>query len=184
MYTEALVRVPWTMRAGHEILLVRPGTGRDLEAVARMHARCSARSLLDLYRSGGSAPALLAVDAMLRRPYSVVVVTGIGDVVALGTLQRDRRHGDQCAEVGLLVEDRWQRLGIGGEVLGHLAGSAHAAGYRELIAYPGTAVRAVQRLLIDVGVTRMVPDVPEHLHTYLSDAAPLGIGSVRQRLAG
>jgi GNAT superfamily N-acetyltransferase len=184
MHIDSLVRVPWTLRVGREILLVRPGTGRDLEAVARMHARCSARSLLDRYRSGGRAPAVLAMDALLRRPYTVVVVTATGDVVAVGTLQDDRQHDERCAEAGLLVEDRWQRLGIGSDVLGHLACTAHAAGYRELIAYPGTAVQAAQRLMIEVGVTRMVPDAPAHLHTYLSDAARLGIGSVRQRLAG
>ena len=30
----------------------------------------------------------------------------------------------------------------------------------------------------------VVPDVDTHLHTYLSDASSLGLGSVRERLAG
>ncbi|MDT4914818.1 MAG: hypothetical protein QOC66_3946 [Pseudonocardiales bacterium] len=179
-----LVLQPWTLRVGHEPLLVRPSSARDLAAVAQMHARCSARSLLDRYRYGGRSPAVAAIDRALRRPYSVVAMTAKGDVVATGLLDRDTLHNHLCAEVGLLVEDRWQRLGIGRELMSHLAGVAQVAGYHELIAYPATAVSAVQRLMVDVGRTRMVPDVDTHLHTYLPESATLGLGSVRQRLAG
>jgi GNAT superfamily N-acetyltransferase len=179
-----LARQPWTLRVGRQALLVRPAAARDLAAVARLHSRCSARSLLDRYRSGGRAPAVAALDAMLRRPHNVVAVTAAGEVVAIGTLERDNLHNSHCAETGLLVEDGWQRLGIGSELISHLAGIAQAAGYRELIAYPATAVPAAQRLMIEVGRTRMVPDVHAHLHTYLPETAALGIGAVRQRLAG
>jgi GNAT superfamily N-acetyltransferase len=99
-------------------------------------------------------------------------------------LERDRVHNEYCVVAGLLVEDGWQRLGIGSELIGHLAGVAQVAGYRELIAYPATALHAAQRLMIEVGRTRMVPDTEAHLHTYLSEASSLGLGSVRQRLAG
>jgi GNAT superfamily N-acetyltransferase len=149
-----------------------------------MHSRCSARSLLDRYRSGGRPPAVAALDHTLRSPHSVVVVTTEGDVIATGSLMRDRTHNHFCAEVGLLVEDRWQQLGIGSELITHLAGVAQVVGYQELIAYPATAVAAVQRLMLDVGRTRQVPDVEVHLHTYLPNSATLGLGSVRQRLAG
>jgi GNAT superfamily N-acetyltransferase len=180
----ALVRQPWTVRVDRRRLTVRPSTARDLAAVAQMHSRCSARSLLDRYRSGGRGPAVAAIDRALRRPYSIVVVTPRGDVVATGSLEPDRTHGRHCTEVGLLVEDGWQRLGIGTELITHLAGVAGVAGYRELIAYPATAVYPAQRLMIEVGRTRMVPDVEAHLHTYLSESSSLGLGSVRQRLAG
>jgi GNAT superfamily N-acetyltransferase len=179
-----LVRQPWTLRVGHHPLIVRPTTARDLAAVAQMHGRCSARSLLDRYRHGGRPPAVAALDQALRRPYSIVAVTPAGDVVASGMLERDRVHNEYCVVAGLLVEDGWQRLGIGSELIGHLAGVAQVAGYRELIAYPATALHAAQRLMIEVGRTRMVPDTEAHLHTYLSEASSLGLGSVRQRLAG
>jgi GNAT superfamily N-acetyltransferase len=180
----ALVRQPWTLRVGQHPLTVRPSTARDLAAVAQMHGRCSARSLLDRYRSGGRPPAVAALDLALRRPYSIVAETPAGDVVATGSLGHDGIHNPYCVEVGLLVEDRWQRLGIGTELMSHLAGAAQVAGYHELIAYPATAMHAVQRLMIEVGRTRLVPDVDTHLHTYLSESSSLGLGSVRQRLAG
>jgi GNAT superfamily N-acetyltransferase len=180
----ALARQPWTLRVGRTPLVVRRSGPRDLAAVATMHSRCGARSLLDRYRFGGRAPGVAALDAMLRRPDTVVAVSADGDVVATGTLARDPRHSHLCAEVGLLVEDRWQRLGIGTELIGHLAGMAHANGFHEVIAYPATAMAAAQRLMVEVGRTRVVPDVDLHLHTYLPESAALGLGSVRQRLAG
>ena len=179
-----LARLPWTLRVGRQPLIIRPSTARDLAAVAQMHRRCSARSLLDRYRSGGRPPAVAALDRALRRPYSVVAATATGDVVATGALEPDGVHNEYCIQVALLVEDRWQRLGIGTELMSHLAGVAQVAGYRELIGYPATAVPAVQRLMVEVGRTRMVPDTEAHLHTYLSESCSLGLGSVRQRLAG
>ena len=180
----ALARQPWTLRVGRTPLVVRPGGPRDLAALATMHSRCGARSLLDRYRFGGRPPAVAALDQMLRRPDTVVAVTATGDIVATATLARDPGHSHRCAEVGLLVEDHWQRLGIGSELMSHMAGVAHATGFAELIAYPATAMAAVQRLMLDVGRTRVVPDVDLHLHTYLPESAALGLGSVRQRLAG
>jgi GNAT superfamily N-acetyltransferase len=179
-----LARQPWTMRVGHQPVVVRPSTVRDLAAVAQMHRRCSARSLLDRYRFGGRPPAVAAVDRILRNPLTFVVVTNENQIVATGSLRRDPVHNYRCAEASLLVEDQWQRRGIGGDLMTHLAGVAQVAGYTELIAYPATAIPAAQRLMIEVGRTRMVPDVDAHLHTYLPDEATLGLGSVRQRLAG
>src|SRR5438067_510358 len=111
----------WVLRVAQRPLLIRPSGGRDLAAVARMHGRCSARSLLDRYRLGGKPPTVAALDASLRRPNGIVAITADGEVVATGTLGRDSAHNRSCAQVGLLVEDRWQGLGIGAELVGHLA---------------------------------------------------------------
>jgi GNAT superfamily N-acetyltransferase len=183
-HLETLVRQPWRIYTGREPLLVRPCGPRDLAAVAQMHRRCSARSLLDRYRSGGRPPAVTALDRMLRRPYGVVATIASGDAVAFGALEPDPLHDAHCVAVGVLVEDGWQRLGLGRELLTHLAGVAQVAGYRELIGYPATALNPAQRLMIEVGRTRMVPGSEAHLHTYLSESATLGLGAVRQRLAG
>lgn len=179
-----LSRQAWTLRVGRDAMTVRPSSARDLAAVAQMHSRCSARSLLDRYRFGGRPPAVVALDHALRRPRSLVVTTADGDIVATGSLDPDPAHSRVCVQVGLLVEDRWQRLGIGSALMSHLAGVAQVAGFTELIAYPATAIAAVQRLMVEVGRTRMVPDVDAHLHTYLPASATLGLGSVRQGLAG
>ena len=89
---------PWTMHVGRTPMIVRPSTVRDLAAVAQMHRRCSARSLLDRYRAGGRAPAVAALDTELRNPNSFVAVTADGSVVATGSIRRDPTHNYLCAE--------------------------------------------------------------------------------------
>jgi hypothetical protein len=70
-------------------------------------------------------------------------------------------------------------------VLAHIAGSALVAGYSELIVYPATSVGAVQRLLVEVGHTRVGPYLARaHLHMFLPESAGLGLGPMQERLAG
>ena len=70
-------------------------------------------------------------------------------------------------------------------MLAHIAGSALVAGYSELIVYPATSVGAVQRLLVEVGHTRVIPHPARaHLHTFLPESAGLGLGPMQERLAG
>jgi L-amino acid N-acyltransferase YncA len=166
-------------------VLVRQSTPWDLSAVAQMHARCSARTLLDRYRRGGRPPAVMAIERALRNPLSYVAITRDGKVVATASITPDRRHASHCAEANVLVEDGWQRKGLGTELAAHLAGVAQVQGFTELIAYPATAVPSAQRLMIEIGRTRVVPEAGDlHLHTYLPEGATLGLGSVRERLAG
>lgn len=179
-----LARRPWLLRVDSWTLKIRPSAPSDLAAVAAMHRRCSARSLLERYRAGGRAPAVVALDALVRTPLTFLAETAEGDVVAVATAARDPRHSPHSAEVGMLVEDGWQRLGIGTELAGHLAGAARVAGFTEIVAYPGPETGPVQRLMIRVGRTRMVPDDDMHLHTVLPEGAGLGLGAVRERLAG
>jgi N-acetylglutamate synthase-like GNAT family acetyltransferase len=181
----ALVRQPWLLRVRSGCVLLRPAEPRDLEAVAAMHARCSAQSLLDRYRSGGRGPSVPTMQRMLRRPMSFVVTTRRGTIVGLGAAAIDPYHSRESAEIGVIVEDGWQRMGLGRELTSHIAGAAAVSGYTELIAYAGTSIAASQRLLVEVGSTRIVND-PEypHLHTHLSESAALGLGPVRERLAG
>jgi GNAT superfamily N-acetyltransferase len=179
-----LVRQPWMLRAGSANLLIRPAGPRDLEAVANMHTRCSARSLLDRYRVGGRGPSVTALHRQLRRPLSFVAATPRGAILAFAVAGTDTNHGRESAEIGLLVEDEWQGIGIGREMLVHLAGAAAVSGYSELVAYTATSVVPMQRLFLEVGHPRVVTD-PEHshLHLVLPESAALGIGAVRERLA-
>jgi GNAT superfamily N-acetyltransferase len=180
-----LVRQPWLLRVDAHTLLIRPSTARDLRATADMHSRCSAHSLLDRYRSGGRPPAVIALDYQLRGSLSFVAMRRDGDIVATALATTDADHGDESAQVALLVEDAWQGLGIARELMTHVAGGARVAGYTQLIAYPGTAVLPAQRLMVEVGRTRMIPDpVNPHLHTALPEGATLGLGPVRERLVG
>ena len=186
-----LVRQPWMLRVDTTTLTIRGAEPRDLEGVAAMHARCSAQSLLERYRLGGRGTSVPALQWMLRRPLGFVAVTRDGTVRAMGVAAVDAHHGvgtrldGASADVGLLVEDEWQGRGIGAELMIQLAGGALVCGYTELVTYTATCLERSRRLLMDVGTTREVVDAEHpHLHTNLPEAAALGLGAIRERLAG
>jgi GNAT superfamily N-acetyltransferase len=141
-----------------------------------MHGRCTAKTLLDRYRTGGRAPAIVELDRHVRDPLSFVVTTENGRVVALARLTRDAIHTFGSAEMSMLVEDEWQRIGVGRALLRHSAAAAVLSGYRQLISYPGTTTAAVQRLMAGIGTTRLMTDGQRHLHTALSERTKLGLG--------
>jgi GNAT superfamily N-acetyltransferase len=172
------VRTPWLMYVDGTILTVRGATPQDLPGVALMHGRCSAKTLLDRYRSGGRAPAVVILDRHVREPLSFVVTTENGRIVGLARVAPDTEHSFGTADVGILVEDAWQRLGIGRRLLRHSAAAAALTGYRQLVTYPGTIAGVVQRMLAGVGTTRVIADPQRHLHTSLPDSARLGLGSL------
>jgi GNAT superfamily N-acetyltransferase len=178
------VRQPWMLRVGDQNILIRGSGPRDLTALGAMHARCSPPSLLARYRAGGIGPSAAALDRVLRRPLSFVACTGRGEIVAAAVAAPDPWHKEDCAEAGLLVEDAWQRSGLGRELAAHLAGAAFVCGYAELIAYPATARVAAQRLATAIGRTRLVADTDSpHLHIQLRESTTLGLGAVREHLA-
>jgi N-acetylglutamate synthase-like GNAT family acetyltransferase len=179
-----LIRQPWLLRVDSTNLLIRGANPRDLAGVATLHARCTPQSLLDRYRLGGKAPAIAAIEQMLRRPLTFVAVNAEGDVLATATATVDARHTRESAEVAVLVDDKWQDKGIGRELVTQVSASALVCGYTELIAYTATSPVAAQRLMLEVGHTRVVTSSEGmHMHTYLPESAALGLGAVRERLA-
>ena len=178
------VRQPWLLRVGRDNVLIRGTTQRDLVAVAALHTRCSPRTLLERYRSGGTAPSPVALEGLLRRTLSFVACTSRGEMIAMAVAAPDPTHEQGAAEIGLLVQDDWQRRGVGREMVTHLAGGAQVCGFTQLISYVGTSVVAAHRLLTVIGRTYSVPDPrAPHLHTYLTEQSSLGIGAVREHLA-
>lgn len=113
-----------TLPEGNEITVRRAGHG-DLAAARAMHDRCSQRTL-GLRYHGPVADADRYLDHLLSPRFgrTLAVQTASGKLVALGHLLWD---GDET-EVALLVEDGWQRRGIGSELLGRLVALAVEAG--------------------------------------------------------
>ncbi len=118
--SEDLLAVPG---AGH--ITIRRAGPRDLEAAKALHERCSQETLRQRYH-GPVADADRYLRHLLSPKFgrTLVVETGRGHVVGLGHLMWD---GDET-EVALLVEDAWQRRGLGGELLYRLVRLAAEAG--------------------------------------------------------
>ncbi|MEV7729782.1 GNAT family N-acetyltransferase [Streptomyces sp. NPDC087917] len=113
-----------TLPEGNEIT-VRRADGADLTAARAMHDRCSERTL-GLRYHGPVADADRYLGHLLSPRFgrTLAATTASGKLVALGHLLWD---GDET-EVALLIEDDWQRRGIGSELLRRLLALAVEAG--------------------------------------------------------
>ncbi|WP_030177708.1 GNAT family N-acetyltransferase [Streptomyces sp. NRRL S-813] len=108
-----------------EAITVRRADRSDLRAALQMHERCSARTL-GLRYHGPVRDADRYLNHLLSPRFgrTLAAQTASGRIIGLGHLLWD---GDET-EVALLVEDDWQRRGIGAELLGRLVGMAVQAG--------------------------------------------------------
>jgi GNAT superfamily N-acetyltransferase len=135
-----------TLPEGNEIT-VRRADARDLEAAKAMHERCSARTLGMRYHGPvGDADRYLSHLLSPRFGRTLAVQTASGRVVGLGHLLWD---GDET-EVALLIEDKWQRRGIGGELLERLvamAAEAHCESVYAVTQASNTGMVAAMRAL-------------------------------------
>ncbi|GAA1568347.1 hypothetical protein GCM10009731_23270 [Streptomyces globosus] len=113
-----------TLPEGNEIT-VRRADDSDLAAARAMHDRCSERTL-GLRYHGPVADADRYLGHLLgpRFGRTLAATTASGRLIALGHLLWD---GDET-EVALLIEDEWQRRGIGSELLRRLVAMAVEAG--------------------------------------------------------
>lgn len=130
---------------GSGAVTLRAGSVEDAGRVVAMHARCSSRTIVQRYHaplprlSDRLARALLEPSGGLS-----ILATVDGEVVAFGILS----EGPSGPELGLLVEDHWQRQGLGTKLLRSLAVEAANRGATSVVCtvQPGnTAVLATVR---------------------------------------
>ncbi|WP_234334345.1 GNAT family N-acetyltransferase [Streptomyces sp. NRRL B-1347] len=113
-----------TLAEGNDITVSRADTS-DLDAAKAMHERCSQHTLGMRYHGPvGDADRYLNHLLSPRFGRTLAARTASGRVVGLGHLLWD---GDET-EIALLVEDEWQRRGVGRELLARLVAMATEAG--------------------------------------------------------
>lgn len=134
-------------------LVVRPAGPEDLPAVLAMHGRCSARTRWQRYL-GGADPTPDRLRRLLEpaRGMTLLAVTGGVDgtperVVAMANLVPE----GAVAEVALLVEDGWQRRGLGGALMRRLVAYASRGGCAALVAHAYAENLGLLRVLHRVG---------------------------------
>jgi len=119
-----------TLPEGNAIT-VRRADASDIGAAKAMHERCSSRTLSMRYHGPiGDADRYLNHLLSPRFGRTLAVQTASGRIVGLGHLLWD---GDET-EIALLIEDDWQRRGIGSELLGRLVTMAVEAGCESVYA--------------------------------------------------
>jgi GNAT superfamily N-acetyltransferase len=132
-------------------LVLRIGTPEDTEAVAALHRRCSMRTMFARYHAGVRTVPRRWLHRLLSPPRGTTVLAVCGrDVVAVGQLIG--MTSPDLAEVSLLVEDDWQRRGVGTALLSQLAATARGTGFSELIGWCLPAEDALMRTAARAGL--------------------------------
>jgi GNAT superfamily N-acetyltransferase len=129
--------------------VVRVATLEDTDALMRMHVRCSADTIYRRY----ATPLARIDDRFARR---LLLAGGGALVAAVGTevvgVASMSTCEDDVAEVTVLVEDGWQRRGIGGRLLASAARLARAHGAREVVLRSHTHNPALMALAFASGL--------------------------------
>jgi GNAT superfamily N-acetyltransferase len=130
---QAIARATLLLADGTEVT-VRLAGAEDVEAVQAMHERCSPTTRYRRYLSGSAGPTAVQLGRLLTPARGAALVaeveTADGDrLVAVANLIGE---GD-VAEVAVLVEDAWQRRGIGTALVRRLVTMAGQTGYAALV---------------------------------------------------
>lgn len=136
-----------------ERVLVRAPRPDDAESLQAMHLRCSPASLCRRYLGSASrAPAVLLPVLLGLSPDSVALVAEARDrrLVALANLFT---NDDATGDVALLVEDSWQRRGLGTALVRRLAAEARDRGLHALTVVTVRSNDAPARLLARAGLS-------------------------------
>jgi ribosomal protein S18 acetylase RimI-like enzyme len=114
-------------------MTLRIATVTDQPAIACMHARCSWTSRQYRWRAAlATIPRTYLQDALRRRPGHLCVLALEGDdVVGMASAVEE---DDRAWQLGVLVRDDRQRLGIGTGLIAELITRVRASGGRTLVA--------------------------------------------------
>ncbi len=145
-------------------LRIRQATGGDRPALERMLDRCTGQTRYRRFHGPVNAfPERYLTEALSGSPVHFALVAcaddvqdadggpAAGSVVALASC---RNVAEGVAELGILVEDAWQRRGIGGRLLREIAGHAHRRGLRALTAQVLADQAWIVRVLRGYGTCR------------------------------
>jgi L-amino acid N-acyltransferase YncA len=114
---------------------LRAGSADDVDAFTAMHLRCSAETICRRYHAPVGQLSSRTARALLEPPAGRSAVMTVGEqVVAAGMFCADPLDAEPGhAELGLMVEDAWQRRGLAVRLLRGLATEAADLGVETLI---------------------------------------------------
>jgi GNAT superfamily N-acetyltransferase len=125
-------------------LVIRAAIADDLEGVRGLHERSSAGTRQSRYPGAAGTPSEARLRRLLDPDDGLTLLAAHGDrLVAMANLIVE---GD-LGEVALMVQDDWQRRGIGTAVLRRLTAYAEGAGLAALVAHTGADNAAMLRTL-------------------------------------
>jgi N-acetylglutamate synthase-like GNAT family acetyltransferase len=152
---------------------VRNAVPADRQAVAAMLGRCDSQTLFHRFLHPiRSTPAWYVDQVVSAGPRRLTLVAeAAGVVIGIGELHQD---ADDVAEIGMLVEDRWQRRGVGTRLLACLVEEAVRRHVCALSALVSSDNDPVLRMLAGIGPLTAVPGPGvRDVHVSLRGVGPL-----------
>jgi RimJ/RimL family protein N-acetyltransferase len=112
---------------------IRLAAEEDVDDLRALHDRCSPESRRRRYLSGTAGPTEAQLSRLVRAAhgYTLVAVDETGTLIGMANLMADGGE----AELGVLVEDGWQRRGVGTALTRRLARLAAAGGIEAVHAH-------------------------------------------------
>jgi acetyltransferase len=149
----------WTMRDGSNIM-IRPIRPEDEPLLVKYHKSISERSFYMRYAQKLEFNQRVAHERLLKvcfndydREIALVAVRraveGGQEILAVARLSRI--HGANEGEVGILVSDQFQQLGLGSEMLGRLIEIGRLEGLSRVLATMLTENQEMQKLCVKHG---------------------------------
>jgi RimJ/RimL family protein N-acetyltransferase/AcrR family transcriptional regulator len=144
----------WVEPIADGTVRIRLATPEDTDAVAAMHERCSEQSRYQRYFS-----AVEWRDVKLRqlsgghRGATLVVVSEDDTIIGLGNVFPDKPGPGRAAEIALIVEDAYQRRGVGRQLLKRMLDLASRLGFAEVVALVLADNDGMLHLLNNSGLT-------------------------------
>jgi AcrR family transcriptional regulator/RimJ/RimL family protein N-acetyltransferase len=121
---------------GGETVWIRLARPEDADAISAMHERCSEQTLYRRYLQAGSEWRGINLRRLSggHRGATLVAMSEDGAIVALGNLFPNEPVDDAlAAEIAVIVEDAFQRRGIGSRMLRHMLQLADELGFKEVV---------------------------------------------------
>jgi GNAT superfamily N-acetyltransferase len=163
------------LRDGSEVRM-RPAGVPDAPLVAALHARCAPESRRSRFLSPtprlapGQLDGLLGGDSGTGQALLAVTADG-GSAVGIANLDRE---GPGCGRFAVLVEDAWQRRGLGTALLRRVADLAAEQGVAELTGVARHDDLGVTRLLRRAGLRPSAEIVDGEVRLRAPLPAPVG----------
>jgi len=133
-------------------IVVRVATPADAATVTVLHRRRMAALLFALHRAGVSRVPPGWAHRYISPPRGrTLLADAAGEVIGFVQLLA-HPDGAHTAELSLLVEEKWQHLGVGTALLAAAHTIAQASGVKTLIGWPLTDPAAAQRIAARAGL--------------------------------
>lgn len=140
-------------RVGYDsfwVVSLRPPTEPDLPAITAMWHRCTPATRLARFHAPVHTIPTSYLDAVTADPAASLVAVDDRTAAVVASASLIRHSNGQSADLGVLVEDAWQRRGIGRRLVTSLLTAAPARGITVLTAAILTEHAAVASLLRQV----------------------------------